>query len=150
MVSAYRRASAEADRFPEFVVLERLGEASRNRFKFDFPYILPRPFEEPDPFLAEGEDIEPVIAAEERQERLDVKMVGDDDEFAEASGRQKQRKRSAEIKSARPSLCRRQKRTFPGSACAGSRRVLISWGRRPPASSFSSALRSRFQPIWFC
>jgi len=87
MVAASRRAGAEADLFPEFVVLERLGEASRNRFQFDFPDIFPRPFEEPDLFLAEGEDIEPVIASEERQERFDMKMVGDDDEFAEGLGK---------------------------------------------------------------
>ena len=87
MVAASRRAGPEADLFPELVVPERLDETPGNRFQFDFLNVLPCSFEKPDLILAEGEDIEPLIAAEERQERLDVKIIGNRDQLGKGLGK---------------------------------------------------------------
>ena len=73
--------------FPNSSYPERLGETSGNRFQLDFLNVLPCSLEKPDLLLAEGEDIEPFVAAEERQERLDVKIIGNRDQLVKGLGK---------------------------------------------------------------
>ncbi len=79
-------AGAETDLLCKLVILQRFGEALGKRFQFYLPHVLPRPLEEPDLLLAEGEDIEASFAAQDRQERFYVKPVGDHDEFVKGRG----------------------------------------------------------------
>ncbi len=87
--SAADGAGAKTNLFFKLVILQRLVKAFGNRFQFYFLNVLPRPFQKPDLFLAEGQDIEPFVAAQDRQKGSDVKMVGDDDELVKCLGKTK-------------------------------------------------------------
>ncbi len=57
---------------------EYLGEAGRGLFEINLTDAILGTLQQPDLTLAEGQDVEPPIAAEEGQKGLDVETVGDD------------------------------------------------------------------------
>jgi hypothetical protein len=63
------------------VPLDGLGEAFGHMLQTNLADAISCALKQSDLVLAERQDVEPTVAAEQREKRLDVKTVGDDHQF---------------------------------------------------------------------
>ena len=83
-----RRTARSVELEPPLRVVKAQGlrQAGRCLLQIHLAHRVPRALKQPDLLLAEGQDIESPIAAEQRQQRLDVKAVGDNHQLLKVKG----------------------------------------------------------------